>query len=70
MAMEKITKEELLEKLGGVPLSDDELETVAGGGAFEDCVLQASEAYGNCIGSPKRCYDDYKKARNACNNLL
>ena len=29
--MEKITKEELLAKLGGVALSDDELENVAGG---------------------------------------
>ena len=29
--MEKITKEELLEKLGGTPLSDDELEKVNGG---------------------------------------
>ena len=27
--MEKITKEELLENLGGTPLSDDELEQVA-----------------------------------------
>ena len=29
--MEKITKEELFEKIGGTPLSDDELEQVAGG---------------------------------------
>ena len=29
--MEKITKEELLNKLGGVALSDDELEMVSGG---------------------------------------
>ena len=29
--MEKITKEELLNKLGGENLSDDELENVAGG---------------------------------------
>ena len=31
--MEKITKEELLAKLGGKALSDDELENVTGGGA-------------------------------------
>ena len=31
MSMEKITKEELLEKIGGTPLSDDELEMVSGG---------------------------------------
>ena len=29
--MEKITKEEPLEKMGGVLLSDDELEQVSGG---------------------------------------
>ena len=29
--MEKITKEELLEKLGRIPLSDDELDMVSGG---------------------------------------
>ena len=29
--MEKIAKEVLMEKLGGTPLSDDELEKVAGG---------------------------------------
>ena len=29
--MEKITKEELLNNLGGVAMSDDELENVAGG---------------------------------------
>ena len=29
--MEKITKEELLNKLGGEALSDDELENVSGG---------------------------------------
>ena len=29
--MGKINKEELLEKLGGIPLSDDELEQVSGG---------------------------------------
>ena len=29
--MEKITKEELINKLGGENLSDDELENVAGG---------------------------------------
>ena len=48
--MEKITKEELLEKLGRIPLSDDELEKIAGGDttcipllsddmtAFQECV--------------------------------
>ena len=29
--MEKLTKEELLENLGGTPLNDDELENVSGG---------------------------------------
>ena len=31
MSNEKITKEELLEKLGGIALSDDDLEKVNGG---------------------------------------
>ena len=31
MSMEKITKEELMEKFLGVPLTDDELEKVSGG---------------------------------------
>ena len=37
--MEKITKEELMEKLGGVALSDDALENVSGGwnGKSRDC---------------------------------
>ena len=33
--MGKINKEELLEKLGGIPLNDDELEQVSGGVEIE-----------------------------------
>ena len=37
--MEKITKEELMENLGGKVLSDEELEKVSGGDAaeFKEC---------------------------------
>ena len=32
MSMEKITKDELLEKIGGTPLPDEELEQISAGG--------------------------------------
>ena len=70
MSMEIITKEELLEKLGGIALSDDELEKISGGGAFEDCVLKASEAYAKCVGPVKKCGEKFKQDRETCNNLL
>lgn len=41
--MEKITKEELMEMLNGVTLSDDELEMIAGGGyttGLSDCLAK------------------------------
>ena len=47
--MEKITKEELLNKLGGVALSDDELEKVAGGGSFDACYEAAYNEMTACI---------------------
>ena len=37
MSMEKITKEELKNLIGGKALSDDELEKVAGGDAYSNC---------------------------------
>ena len=42
--MEKITKEELLEKLGGEALSDDELGKVSGG-SYNDCYLHCHNDY-------------------------
>ena len=42
--MEKITKEELLEKLGRIPLSDDELEKIAGGDTNQ--CLNANNCHG------------------------
>lgn len=54
MSVEKITKEELLEKLGRIPLSDDELTLVAGGG--HDCYDNCDMSYSlgdNLI----HCYD-------------
>ena len=49
--MEKITKEELLAKLGGKALSDDDLEQVAGGytGRFIYCAdIFETHAYNLC----------------------
>ena len=54
--MEKITKEELLNKLGGIPLSDEEHTQVSGGNKqCEDTCLflydYGSPLYISCIGS-------------------
>ena len=64
--MEKITKDELIEKLGGTPLSDDELEMVSGGTPWDTiseaksiCEDEASAYLQQCIG-----YDE--KPLNEC----
>ena len=41
--MEKITKEELKNLLGGKALSDEELETVAGGDIPTDCIKKCND---------------------------
>ena len=51
--MEKITKEELLNKLGGVALSDDALEKVSGG---IDCYDKCDRIYSGGD-SLIHCYD-------------
>ena len=49
MSMEKITKEELQEKFG-VPLSDDELENVAGGGGCRTvCHYNSAMPFEQCL---------------------
>ena len=53
--MEKITKEELMEKLGGENLSDEELEKVSGGDqqCLDTCLFlydQDSPLYISCVG--------------------
>ena len=57
MSMEKITKEELLKKLGRTPLSDDELEMVTGGAP------EGFESWGACydhyFDELMVCIDDY-----------
>ena len=50
--MEKITKEELLAKLGGKALSDDELENVAGGSTFDECYDTLYNELLACINDP------------------
>ena len=57
MSMEKITKEELLEKLGRTPLSDDELEMVTGGApeGFESWAA----CYDYYFNELMVCVDDY-----------
>ena len=68
--MEKITKDELKNLLGVDHLSDDDLQKISGGGAFEDCVLKASEAYAKCVGPVRKCSEKFKQDRETCNNLL
>ena len=51
MSMEKITKEELLNKLGAHALSDEELETVAGGENQTECLTSCvNKAHGDLDG--------------------
>ena len=61
MSMEKITKEELLEKLGRTPLSDDELEMVTGG------TPEGFESWGACydyyVNEFLVCADDYTQPK-------
>ena len=45
--MEKITKEELINKLGGIPLSDDELEMVSGGREIDSPTVSTPEPIDN-----------------------
>ena len=50
MSMEKITKEELLKKLGGEALSDDELEIVIGGKPASSLGTMGQSEAGHCTG--------------------
>ena len=55
MSMEKITKEELLNKLGGKALSEEELTKVSGGDqqCLDTCLFlydQSSPLYISCVG--------------------
>ena len=53
--MEKISKEEIINSIGGLSLSDDELENVSGGG--EDCALKCDGMSGsNKIHCLDKCY--------------
>ena len=52
--MEKITKEELLEKLGGQPVNDEELEQVSGG------VCDQCYAPGLDSASRRQCREKFK----------
>ena len=55
MSMEKITKEELLEKLGRTLLSDDELIQVTGGKASETLLQCADSVYSNMEACIAQC---------------
>ena len=50
MFMEKITKEELLAKLGGMALSDEELETIIGGKPASILGTVGQSGTSNCTG--------------------
>lgn len=68
--MEKITKNELLEQLGGTALSDDELEKVPGG-FDERCLSAGNEAWQMCInagGNEEACRKIKLRKQVACIN--
>ena len=50
MSMEKITKEELLNKLGGKALSEEELETIIGGKPASILGTVGQSGTSNCTG--------------------
>ena len=72
MAMEKITKEELKNLLGGKALNDEELEMVAGGGDGKyvtECNTAGNEEMYACFlngGSVEECAAIKEAALDAC----
>lgn len=62
--MEKITKEELMEKLLNKQMSDDELELIAGGSEINDCLKDCLKLPPNvpsyvlqaCVQNCVKCY--------------
>ena len=75
MSMEKITKEELKNLIGGKALSDDELEKVSGGGVDHMCESVVDMEYRECKDDVTReynmgyfSYNEYMKRLNTCQN--
>ena len=55
--MEKISKEEIINSIGGLSLKDDELENVSGGSTGADCALKCDRMSGpNKIHCLDKCY--------------
>lgn len=50
MSVEKITKEELLNTLGGIAMSDEELETIIGGKPASILGTMGQSGTSNCTG--------------------
>ena len=69
MSMEKITKEELKNLIGGKALSDDELEMVTGG-ETNYCDQKAQTDLSDCLAqkdiSPVICLDLYDQFMAEC----
>ena len=74
MSMEKITKEELKNLIGGKALSDDELEKVAGGDYYYYCCGSAQADYEACRIQPganlNTCSMLLKQMLAECKDLL
>ena len=76
MSMEKITKEELKNLIGGKALSDDELEKVSGG-ADHICLEGANYDYMLCIDIARNMYktggisyNDFSQRKEICKNIF
>ena len=68
MSMEKINSEELKKMLGRIPLSDDELESVTGGGSFDACCEAAYNEMMACVNdNPLNTQDHHEQCMQAYN---
>ena len=61
--MEKISKEELMEKLN---LTEEELEKVTGGESLEECYARADKQQMACLGN---CRDRARACRQTCYSI-
>ena len=73
MSMEKITKEELMEKFLGVPLTDDELEKVSGGTdnfCLDNAKVDLYSCMSNCESASQTWVIDVGVCWRECNDMF
>lgn len=58
--MEKITKEEIIEKLKSQGLSEEDLENIASGTSYRDCMLRCDLKYFDNPALLKECENSCK----------